>query len=123
MLKNFINTIGPGQYLVGVWDSDKEDIVRGIVTKSTRQAFYAQVKKAFDHNVNLDYLFNISVATLADQIPGVHTMATHPVTMKKMDIYSIIIDLNDNHGWSREQIADWLDTLDDQPKFNGKVEL
>ena len=29
----------------------------------------------------------------------------------------IIMDLNDNCGWTREQIADWLDTLDNQPIF------
>lgn len=25
---------------------------------------------------------------------------------------NVIIHLNDGHGWSRERIADWLDTLD-----------
>jgi hypothetical protein len=30
---------------------------------------------------------------------------------------SIIIELNDTAKWTREQIADWLDTLDDQPVF------
>lgn len=27
-------------------------------------------------------------------------------------LFRIIIHLNDYHGWSREQIADWLETLD-----------
>lgn len=28
----------------------------------------------------------------------------------------IVIDLNDCHRWTREAIADWLDTLPEQPK-------
>lgn len=28
------------------------------------------------------------------------------------NIASLIVHLNDDHKWSREQIADWLDTLD-----------
>lgn len=28
------------------------------------------------------------------------------------DLQSIIVHLNDNHQWTREQIADWLDSLD-----------
>ena len=27
-------------------------------------------------------------------------------------LFHIIVHLNDYHGWSREQIADWLETLD-----------
>jgi hypothetical protein len=34
----------------------------------------------------------------------------------------IIIHLNDRHKWTREQIADWLDTLDEQPVFYPKVD-
>lgn len=30
----------------------------------------------------------------------------------KVDLQNIIIHLNDSHEWTREQIADWLDTLD-----------
>jgi hypothetical protein len=31
----------------------------------------------------------------------------------KTDIWTCIVDLNDDHKWTREQIADWLDTLHD----------
>jgi hypothetical protein len=33
-------------------------------------------------------------------------------------IYDMVQILNDNHKWTREQIADWLDTLDEQPVFH-----
>lgn len=41
--------------------------------------------------------------------------AIHPVTNKKNNLYEIVMDLNDGHMWTREQIADWLDTLPEQP--------
>jgi hypothetical protein len=41
----------------------------------------------------------------------------HPTMSGDLPLSSIIMDLNDNVGWTREQIADWLDTLDDQPVF------
>lgn len=41
----------------------------------------------------------------------------NPVNGTKDNLASIIIDLNDTHQWTREQIADWLDTLDQQPVF------
>lgn len=43
--------------------------------------------------------------------------AINPVDKHEAPINSIIIDLNDRFKWSREQIADWLDTLDNQPVF------
>lgn len=27
-------------------------------------------------------------------------------------LFWMIVDLNDSHGWSRERIADWVDSLD-----------
>lgn len=35
---------------------------------------------------------------------------------------AVIIQLNDDYKWTREQIADWLDTLDEQPVFYPEVE-
>jgi hypothetical protein len=37
-------------------------------------------------------------------------------------IYHLIQHLNDHHQWQRERIADWLDTLDEQPVFYPEVE-
>lgn len=37
----------------------------------------------------------------------------HPCTLKvACPIPSLVMHLNDDHKWTREQIADWLDTLD-----------
>lgn len=46
-----------------------------------------------------------------------------PVTGRQGPLSNVVITLNDHHGWTREQIADWLETLDDQPKFTLESEL
>lgn len=41
----------------------------------------------------------------------------HPIHGDKHPLNNVIMDLNDRYEWTREQIADWLDTLDSQPIF------
>lgn len=71
-----------------------------------------------------------------DLLPGVHEIVKHPVhkTDRKAiktitgvhnetigwTLEMIIIDLNDNHGWTREQVADWVETLDIDIRFRGE---
>lgn len=72
-------------------------------------------------------------STLASKLPGVSGLkALHPVTKKEGTLHTIIISLNDSYGWTREAIADWIestfDTKDiafDLPKEvkNEKVQL
>lgn len=59
----------------------------------------------------------------AVKIPGIHEQVSHPVHKHYLSIYEIIVDLNDSHGWTREEIADWLDTLDNQPVFKEKIKV
>jgi hypothetical protein len=40
------------------------------------------------------------------------TIVTCPVTGGRKHLRSAIMSLNDHHGWTREEIADWLETLD-----------
>lgn len=49
----------------------------------------------------------------------IHTKkVNHPVSPERIDsLQNIIISLNDTYNWTRESIADWLDTLDEQPIF------
>lgn len=46
-----------------------------------------------------------------DLLPGIKEIVKHPVTGVGGTIESIIISLNDAHRWTRDQIADWLETL------------
>lgn len=35
----------------------------------------------------------------------------HPLSKKQGQIFNTITHLNDVHGWSRERIADWLESI------------
>ncbi len=54
---------------------------------------------------------------LARVLPGLSTEVKHPVTGETGEISTWIISLNDRYRWSRERIADWLDTLDADLRF------
>lgn len=56
-------------------------------------------------------------STLADQIPGIHQKVKHPVTGNTRELFSVIMSLNDQQRWTRDKIADWLETLSDCPVF------
>jgi hypothetical protein len=49
--------------------------------------------------------------------PDFQKAVLHPVDDIYLNLMSTITNLNDAHGWTREEIADWLDTLDEQPVF------
>ena len=59
------------------------------------------------------------------QIPELQVRVRHPAAVNagyESTLESVIISLNDTHGWSREQIADWLETLDVNPILNKSKE-
>lgn len=61
---------------------------------------------------------NLSVlGTLYRLIPEINNGAVCPVCNMTKTIADCIIDLNDNHGWTLPQVADWLDTLDANLRF------
>lgn len=39
-------------------------------------------------------------------------MVEHPVTGRRMAVLSAVRELNDFHKWSREAIADWVETIE-----------
>lgn len=55
---------------------------------------------------------------MAESIPGINRQVIDPVYGTESRLIWIIINLNDEHHWTREQIADWLETLDDIPTFD-----
>lgn len=55
-----------------------------------------------------------------NQLPGLNKMVKHPVTGVTTTLQNVIITLNDKFRWTREKIADWLETLDIDLSF--KVE-
>ena len=57
-----------------------------------------------------------NVPSLADSITRGWEVL-NPVTLENEDLMTVIIYLNDKAKWTREQIADWIDTFPDQPKW------
>lgn len=57
--------------------------------------------------------------SVAGSIKAMHPLKkpTDGIVPVEQSVGDIIMDLNDNHLWSREKIADWLDTLPEQPVF------
>lgn len=48
----------------------------------------------------------------SDYFPVCRRVARHPVDGDEACVLSVIRELNDFHGWTREQIADWVETLE-----------
>lgn len=64
----------------------------------------------------LDEILDLS--SQAEQLPGVKEMVRHPMEPTLEDgLFQVIISLNDQFRWSREEIADWLETLDVDLRF------
>lgn len=63
-----------------------------------------------------------AAASLATSLPGMDALVLHPDKDVAYEdhLYSIIIDLNDTCKWTREQIADWLETLDIDMEFKNE---
>ncbi len=57
------------------------------------------------------------------ELPGVREVVKNPVTGAEATLESVIINLNDYHKWTREQIADWLETLDIDLQFKPKNDI
>ena len=54
------------------------------------------------------------------QIDGLQQLVKHPIDGTMATLENTIINLNDGEHWTREQIADWLETLDNNPIIEKK---
>lgn len=75
------------------------------------------VRKMFYDEARAD-----SLSGLANELPGVKQRVKHPISGAYDTLMQVVISLNDTAKWTREQIADWIETLDDVPVFTVKVE-
>jgi hypothetical protein len=54
----------------------------------------------------------------AERLPGVDEVVEHPIEKGYYEkMFTIILDLNDHYRWSRERIADWVETLNVDTTF------
>lgn len=59
-----------------------------------------------------------SFSSLARELPGFRQKEIHPIHKFEEELGEIIINLNDYHNWSFDQIADWIESLDNIPTFD-----
>lgn len=57
------------------------------------------------------------VNALERVLPNVRANVLHPLNGVQMPLNEIVVNLNDTHRWTRERIADWLETLDVDLRF------
>lgn len=62
-------------------------------------------------------------SVLAEDLPGVMESVRMPCHCRefKVALFTAIIHLNDKHRWSRDRVADWIETLDIDTTFKEKV--
>lgn len=58
-----------------------------------------------------------NLSSLSKQLPGVKEYVKHPVTGTIGTLWYTIQNLNDNYKWTRNRIADWIETLDIDTEF------
>lgn len=95
-------------------DLDKH--INSLVPNDLDERYVKDFRRAVRENWY--YLFSIHNSGPSDyeaQIPGLFVKVKNPVSGETQAIRDIIINLNDYSGWSREAIADWLETLDENP--------
>lgn len=112
--------IKPLCWNIQVWD-DSGNLVRGVVGLSNRTDFEEVVRQTISGappNWNLEHYFRLDPSLLSHFLPGIHKKVKNPVSGKEdEDLFEVIISLNDDHSWTRKQIAEWIETFDDIPKF------
>jgi hypothetical protein len=85
-------------------------------------AAYSIGTHSFNPNISYDVPpVSRQLQRKSNELPGVSEKVTHPVTGDVYRLSTVIMDLNDNHRWTREQIADWLETLDIDINFKEKI--
>lgn len=135
----------PSELIINDWETAKQTILLHIQMAITSPEHHPELddkilhtvldsirtkldsKSAIDWMVSADSSPYIKqddtpLSKLKDSLPGLRVIMGCPVKLcsRKTNVWYLIVHLNDTHKWKREQIADWLDTLDVDLSF--KVE-
>lgn len=81
--------------------------------------YFKVLKSNPDYNLNLKHQTQGDFESMSALLPGYKQLVIHPIWRLPARLGSVIINLNDQCKWSRDQIADWLDTLHD----SGTIDL
>lgn len=119
------------------FNNSKAFMVKSIDTGSLYD--FAGIKKDDFININLinevppslmEPKASFDPSAVAIKLPGMQESTKHPTTDKTdcgmvnadIGLYRLVQHLNDYHMWTREAIADWLETLDIDLRFKSKEE-
>jgi asparagine synthetase A len=117
MLEMALVEIRPLVFSLQMWDKEGK-AVRGLASLKNKEEFEKLINSTFELSEPFALNFLVVEASfLAHKLPGVDKKVTHPVNKTEHRLFDIIISLNDDHKWTREQIADWIETLDEVPTF------
>jgi hypothetical protein len=77
------------------------------------------------HFKEFTYEANLGLSSLSHRLPGMDERVSCPCKcgMREVSVRNLIIHLNDKVKWPREDIADWLDDLQDKHGYNFEFEL
>ena len=65
------------------------------------------------------YSSNNPLPGLSYKLPGASFKVNHPVTGTETTLRQVVISLNDTYHWTREEIADWLESIHDPEGITG----
>ncbi len=68
-------------------------------------------------NTALNEVYQSTEMPEVSKLPGLDELVVHPVLKTEHQLKKVIVNLNDIQRWTREQIADWLETLDVDLRF------
>lgn len=102
-------------------DGMKMQAALGVVMGSSLTVAEAKYALGFADEADPVDMTSSGYEVLADDLlrhvpgaSGVKVLCPHPGCRGTASLRASIIGLNDTHGWSRERIADWLDSLHEQ---------
>lgn len=94
----------------------KEFKLRSLGTRLATDEEWAEVKKRLSAFVSP----STGLSQASQELPEIMRPVVNPVTGYLASLWNTVITLNDEQKWTREQIADWIETLDPVPTFTPK---
>ena len=114
--KGYVRDLGSGRYLFQIYVEDGR-FARGPASFQNKAEWAEVFNRMGLSKPEILNLLEMDPSRLAGSLPWVGMKVIHPVTKIEKDLMQVVIDLNDQHEWTREAIADWVETLPDVPKF------
>lgn len=64
--------------------------------------------------------YNMDYTNIKNTFPILRSITVHPVNKLRGSVVDTVWKLNDHYGWTREAIADWVETIENQAEAEVK---